>query len=107
MKKSLNYRILDDYDEILNHLHLGINIPVDGHFKKYIKRDLEELNAKSIIIQENEEVIARVCESDSSLTITAPRDFPVRHMIDKKGFFKTVPHRDGTDGFFGATLMKR
>ena len=40
-----------------------------------------------------------------------PRSPPCRpqaqHFIDPQGYFRTLPERDGLDGFFAAALMKK
>lgn len=50
---ELNIEILIYPKEILNHLHLGISIPILTEFKKYILGDIKEYNAKAIILKKN------------------------------------------------------
>ncbi|MDY0045550.1 MAG: 16S rRNA (cytosine(967)-C(5))-methyltransferase RsmB, partial [Syntrophales bacterium] len=56
--------------------------------------------------EENEELIDCVLARDSSLSLCTPREFPRPDTIDSGGFFRTLPHRHGADGFFGAILKK-
>ncbi|HEY0088395.1 MAG TPA: hypothetical protein VGB37_06105 [Candidatus Lokiarchaeia archaeon] len=51
-KKKLEIEILDEPEEILKHLKLGISIPILPEFHKYIIGDIKTYNAKSIILRE-------------------------------------------------------
>ncbi len=57
--------------------------------------------------EENEGVVEKALASDSSLVLCEPPALRDRSMIDAEGFFRTWPHRHGTDGFFGAVLKKQ
>jgi len=50
---ELYTEILSNPDEILDHLHLGISIPILLEFKKYILGDIKAYNAKAIVLKEN------------------------------------------------------
>ncbi|MFX0032541.1 MAG: hypothetical protein ACFE8E_07135 [Candidatus Hodarchaeota archaeon] len=50
--RKLSIRIEDRYEEILKYIHIGISIPVLPEFHKYIISDIEEYNAKSILLEE-------------------------------------------------------
>ncbi|MEI6314603.1 MAG: 16S rRNA (cytosine(967)-C(5))-methyltransferase RsmB [Syntrophus sp. (in: bacteria)] len=59
----------------------------------------------SIMPEENEDIVA-------SFLATHPEFLPVfptgvdRLFLDDQGYFRTFPHRHGTDGFFGAVMEK-
>jgi len=50
---ELYIEILTNHDEILDHLHLGISIPILPEFKKYILGDIKAYNAKAIVLEKN------------------------------------------------------
>lgn len=52
-RNELTVRILDDPNEILKYLYLGINIPIWPELHKYVIRDLNTFQAKSIILLED------------------------------------------------------
>ncbi len=55
--------------------------------------------------EENEGVVqAFLAENDGFTVVEPPQDIDAR-LVDA-GFFKTYPHRHGTDGFFGAVLRR-
>jgi 16S rRNA (cytosine967-C5)-methyltransferase len=57
---------------------------------------------------ENEHVIAAfLAERDDFQTVDPPSDVPVWNHPSVPRFRQTLPHRDGTDGFFIATLSRR
>jgi 16S rRNA (cytosine967-C5)-methyltransferase len=60
----------------------------------------------SLMKEENEEVIKSFLDQNKTFCrISLPGQIN-NHLIDHEGFFKTYPHRDDTDGFFGAFLRK-
>lgn len=48
---EVNTEILTNPNKILDHLHLGISIPILSEFKKYILGDIKEYNAKAIVLK--------------------------------------------------------
>jgi len=48
----LKTRVLVDPNEIMEHLHKGISIPILPEFRKYLLRDLRSYDAKAIILEE-------------------------------------------------------
>lgn len=57
----------------------------------------------SVEREENEEVVRRFLERDSSFRVIEPNAV---EMITAEGFITTLPHRHGMDGFFAAVLEK-
>lgn len=55
--------------------------------------------------EENEEVVADLLATRSEFKCIPPDDLP-QELIDDAGFFRTFPHRHGTDGFFGAVFVR-
>jgi 16S rRNA (cytosine967-C5)-methyltransferase len=55
--------------------------------------------------EENENVVADFLAGHPAFTRIAPEGIP-RELIDADGFFRTFPHRHGTDGFFGALFIR-
>lgn len=53
LKKELEVRILEDSNEIINYLQIGINIPILPDLKKYVLNDLKYFKAKSILLLED------------------------------------------------------
>lgn len=51
-KNKVTSKILSDPNEILNHLHKGISIPILPEFHKYILRDLTYYKAQAIVLEE-------------------------------------------------------
>jgi 16S rRNA (cytosine967-C5)-methyltransferase len=57
--------------------------------------------------EENEGVVEAFLEGNPGfIPARPPAGFPAA-VIDAKGFLRTYPHRHGTDGFFGALLVRR
>ncbi|MBE9546868.1 MAG: 16S rRNA (cytosine(967)-C(5))-methyltransferase RsmB [Proteobacteria bacterium] len=61
----------------------------------------------TIMPEENEEVIKAFLSDNSGFEQIHPPASINSKMTDKEGFFRTYPHRHGTDGFFGAVLLKK
>ena len=57
--------------------------------------------------EENEEVVARFLEDQTSFTLTRPESRVARPFVDDEGYFRTLPFRDGVDAFFGAVLRRK
>ena len=56
--------------------------------------------------EENEKVVRAFLKNNPSFEIRRPV-LPVdEDFVDGEGFFRTLPHRHGTDGFFAALLVK-
>ncbi len=59
--------------------------------------------------EENEEVIGGFLVNHPEFIIEGAADFlpeTCRPLVDSDGFLRTLPHRDGMDGFFAARLRK-
>ena len=56
---------------------------------------------------ENEEVVKNFLRANPDFTCIHPSVSKAWKMTDGEGFFRTFPHRHGTDGFFGALLTKK
>jgi len=55
---------------------------------------------------ENEKVVGKFLLDNSAFELVRPATVPAA-LVDEAGFFRTFPHRHGTDGFFGAVLRKK
>lgn len=61
----------------------------------------------SVMPEENDGVVEAFLEGQPDFTPARPSvDFPA-DVQDPKGFLRTFPHRHGTDGFFGALLIRQ
>jgi len=60
----------------------------------------------TIAEEENEKVVHAFLAENKDFKPIRPPAFVDERLIDDQGFFRTLPHRHGTDGFFGAVLMK-
>lgn len=61
----------------------------------------------SVMPEENDGVVEAFLERHPDFAPARPEaDFPAE-VLDPKGFLRTFPHRHGTDGFFGALLVRR
>ena len=59
--------------------------------------------------EENEQVVQEFLDHQPEFAVHSPAvSFPpeAQHLIDPQGYFRTLPERDGLDGFFAAALMK-
>lgn len=61
----------------------------------------------SVMPEENEDVIADFLSRHGDFRCIRPPDIIPLSMVTGEGFFKTHTDRHGTDGFFGAVLMKK
>jgi len=57
--------------------------------------------------EENEEVIEDFTNRHPDFICIRPPDTINLSLVDDHGYFRSYPHRHGTDGFFGAVLCKR
>ena len=55
--------------------------------------------------EENESVVAELLAARPEFKRVSPEGIPPE-LIDADGFFRTFPHRHGTDGFFGALFTR-
>ena len=55
--------------------------------------------------EENEMVIGKFLKNRSDFILISPSALPPA-LVDAKGFFRSAPHLHGTDGFFGAVLVR-
>jgi len=60
----------------------------------------------SLLTAENEAVVRAFLETHGAFSLIRPDDIPAG-LLDQEGYFKTYPHRHGTDGFFGAVMVRR
>jgi 16S rRNA (cytosine967-C5)-methyltransferase len=59
--------------------------------------------------EETEGVVTRFCEAEPDLRRDDPRPFlpePARVLVDDRDALRTVPHRDGCDGFFAVRIVR-
>ncbi|MBN2255050.1 MAG: 16S rRNA (cytosine(967)-C(5))-methyltransferase RsmB [Deltaproteobacteria bacterium] len=56
--------------------------------------------------EENEEVIRDFLTRNGDYGLVEPPETIDRGMVTTEGFFRTYPHRHGTDGFFAAVLLR-
>jgi 16S rRNA (cytosine967-C5)-methyltransferase len=61
----------------------------------------------TIMPEENEEIVAAFLSDNPGFEQIHPPASISSKMIDNEGFFRTYPHRHGTDSFFGAVLVKK
>ena len=61
----------------------------------------------SVMPEENDGVVAAFLEKHPDFSPARAEAHVPRGVIDGQGFFRTFPHRHGTDGFFGALLARR
>ncbi|HOJ51047.1 MAG TPA: 16S rRNA (cytosine(967)-C(5))-methyltransferase RsmB [Syntrophales bacterium] len=59
----------------------------------------------SLMAEENEEVIASFLKQNDNFHFVPPSDALVK-VVGQDGLFRTFPHLHGTDGFFGAKMVK-
>ena len=55
--------------------------------------------------EENEMVIGKFLKNHIDFKVVSPRTLPPA-LVDAGGFFRSAPHLHGTDGFFGAVLIR-
>jgi 16S rRNA (cytosine967-C5)-methyltransferase len=60
----------------------------------------------TITEEENEEVIEDFTGRHPDFICICPPDTINSSLVDDHGYFRSYPHRHGTDGFFGAVLVK-
>lgn len=83
--------------------------------KKILNRCADYLKRGGIMLystctiqeDENEEVVKDFLRANPDFTCIHPSVPKAWKMTDGEGFFRTFPHRHGTDGFFGALLLKK
>lgn len=61
---SLSVEIIENPSEILKYLQLGINIPVREDFYEFILHDLTVYRAKSLILKEDNKIVAHTLAYD-------------------------------------------
>ncbi|MBY8988570.1 MAG: GNAT family N-acetyltransferase [Candidatus Lokiarchaeota archaeon] len=61
---SLSVEIIEEPNEILKHLQHGINIPVREEFYEFILHDLTIYRAKSLILKEDDKIVAHTLAYD-------------------------------------------
>lgn len=74
----------------------------------YLKRGgIMAYSTCTIDRDENEEMVHAFLREHTDFSCLYPSLSEAWGMIDENGFFRTFPHRHGTDGFFGALLIKK
>jgi 16S rRNA (cytosine967-C5)-methyltransferase len=61
----------------------------------------------SMLSEENESVIKDIITSHSDFKIAGSPETIHPLLTDRRGYFRTFPHRHDMDGFFGAVLIKK
>jgi len=61
----------------------------------------------SVMPEENDGVVEPFLETNSEFALFRQSTTVPAEVLDPKGFLRTFPHRHGTDGFFGALLIRR
>ena len=61
----------------------------------------------SVMPEENDGVVAAFLEAHPDFSPQSPPAEVPAGTVDAEGFFRTFPHRHGTDGFFGALLVRQ
>jgi len=60
--------------------------------------------------EENDEVVARFCAEHHDFALTPCSDYlppAAAGLVDEFGYFRTIPDKEGLDGFFAARLTKK
>jgi 16S rRNA (cytosine967-C5)-methyltransferase len=60
----------------------------------------------SVMPEENDGVVATFLDRHPGFSQAGPPDSFPPGVLDGRGFFRTFPHRHGTDGFFAALLVR-
>jgi len=60
----------------------------------------------TITKEENEAVIKDFTDRHPDFICNRPPDAINSSLVDDRGYFRSYPHRHGTDGFFGAVLVR-
>ncbi|MBW2637297.1 MAG: 16S rRNA (cytosine(967)-C(5))-methyltransferase RsmB [Deltaproteobacteria bacterium] len=82
--------------------------------KKILNRSARYLTKGGVLVystcaiacEENEDVIRDFLETNKEFRCGRPTGISIQDMIGDDNLFRAYPHRDGTDGFFGALLVK-
>lgn len=61
----------------------------------------------SLLPQENDDVVRNFLTDFPEFSIANPSSVALNGLFDPCGFFRTFPHHQRTDGFFGAVLRRR
>ena len=61
----------------------------------------------SLLSQENDRVVRRFLADCPHFQLLPPDSTVVQSFTDRRGFFRTYPHRHSMDGFFGAVFRRR
>jgi 16S rRNA (cytosine967-C5)-methyltransferase len=78
-----------------------------GNAAPYLKRGGSLIYSTCTITEEeNEEVIEDFTNRHPDFICIRPPDTINSSLVDDHGYFRSYPHRHGTDGFFGAVLVK-
>lgn len=78
-----------------------------GRCSRYVKRGgILVYSTCTIAAEENEEVVRSFLGGNGDFRQIRPAAAVDERLIGEGGFFRTCPHRHGTDGFFGAVMMR-
>ncbi len=83
-----------------------LQLEILNHSVPYLKKGgIMVYSTCTIASAENEEVIRKFLRDNKKFELVRSATAPAV-LLDETGFFRTFPHRHGTDGFFG-TILKR
>ena len=82
--------------------------------KKILNRSARYLTKGGVLVystcaitsEENENIIRDFLETNKEFRCGRPSGISIQDMIGDDKYFRTYPHRHGTDGFFGALIVK-
>ena len=92
--ESLSVEVIENPNDILNYLQLGISIPVREEFYEFILHDLNLYRAKSLILREDNKVVAHTLAYDDGGEVLF------------FGFFGAIDHEEKHIGFLLGKLIE-
>ena len=92
--ESLSVEVIENKNDILNYLQLGISIPVREEFYEFILHDLNLYRAKSLILREDNKVVAHTLAYDDGGEVLF------------FGFFGAIDHEEKHIGFLLGKLIE-
>jgi 16S rRNA (cytosine967-C5)-methyltransferase len=103
---EIKYKV--KYDDIKRLAKIQYNILKNS--SKYLKAGGKMVYSTcSLAEEENEGVVKKFLENNSDFVIEKVNDPDLikNQMIDENGFFKTIPHKHNTQGFFAAVIVRK